>query len=203
VSRFVYCRCGTHSYQDYYSAHGSDAIFVAHEVFHTTNVIKYLGSGSNRPSSSTSAITAKGLPSVTMNMNQTKNFLRQALTARQMRVEIYQPEGGAAGRKNNTAWHLGKEASPGNIAPLEDLLFDHSDMLSNAVSMAVKIQTKEGIRTVGCAFVDVQDKMIGVTEYVEDDNFSNTEVSAVDVSCLATRSGGSKQVKAVLMGSPF
>lgn len=165
--------------KDYFSAHGSDALLIANQVYKTNNVIKYLGSGlpSNRPTSSTSAITARGLPSVTISMALTKAFLREALTAKQMRVEIYEPQETTAGRKNNTAWQLSKEASPGNIAALEDLLFEKDDLVANAVSMAVKVTVKDGMRTVGCAFVDVQEKTVGVAQYEETENFSNTEVS--------------------------
>lgn len=148
-------------------------------MYKTNNVIKYLGSGlaSNRPTSSNSAITARGLPSVTISMALTKAFLREALTTKQMRVEIYEPEEGAAGRKNNTVWKIAKEASPGNIAALEDLLFEKDDLVANAVSMAIKVTMKDGMRTVGCAFVDVQEKTVGVAQYEETENFSNTEVS--------------------------
>lgn len=94
-----------------------------------------------------------------------------------MRVEIYEPEEGAAGRKNNARWVLAKTASPGNISQVENLLFADSDMVSNAVSMAIKISDKEGMRTVGCAVIDVQEKMMRVSEFVDDENFGNTEVS--------------------------
>lgn len=110
-------------------------------------------------------------------MALTKAFLRECLTTKQMRVEIYEPEEGVAGRKNHTRWVLAKSASPGNISQLEDLLFSHTDLVANAVSMALKIQVKEGSRIVGCAFVDVQEKLIGVAEFVEDEMFGNTEVS--------------------------
>lgn len=110
-------------------------------------------------------------------MALTKAFLREALTTKQMRVEIYEAQEGAAGRKNNTAWQLSKEASPGNIAALEDLLFEKDDLVANAVSMAIKVTIKDGMRTVGCAFVDVQEKTVGVAQFDETENFSNTEVS--------------------------
>ena len=93
-----------------------------------------------------------------------------------MRIEIYQPEEGQAGRKNHTRWILAKSASPGNISQVEDLLFSHTDLEANAVSMALKVHVKDGGRTVGCAFVDVQEKLIGVSEFVEDEAFGNTEV---------------------------
>lgn len=135
---------------------------------------------------------ARGLPSVTISLNLTKSFLREALTAKQMRVEIYEPEEGIAGRKNHTRWVIGKTASPGNISQLEDLLFSHEDLLASAVSMALRIHVKDGQRTVGCAYVDVQEKSIGVTEYVEDENFGNTEVSQPSLANIsATRSARS------------
>lgn len=96
-----------------------------------------------------------------------------------MRVEIYEPEEGAAGRKNHARWILAKTASPGNISQVESLLFADSDMVSNAVSMAIKVTVKDGTRTVGCAIVDVQEKIIRVSEFVEDVNFGNTEVSCL------------------------
>ncbi|EIW69972.1 hypothetical protein TREMEDRAFT_30126 [Tremella mesenterica DSM 1558] len=164
---------------DYFSAHGSDALIVAHQVFKTTNVIKYLGSSSlssSIPSTSkNTSMTPRGLPSVDISTNLTKAFLRECLTTRQMRVEIYIPEDGTGGRKNHYKWILGKVASPGNIEQVEDLIFDNEDLDSNAVSMALKLHMVQGIRTVGCAFLDVQEKTLGVSEYVDDANFGNTE----------------------------
>lgn len=157
---------------EYFSAHGPDALLIADQVYKTTNVLKYLGSAGNKPSSSASA---RGLPSVTVSMTLAKAFLRDCLTAKQMRVEIWEPEDGAAGRKTHARWVLAKVASPGNISQLEDLLFAHDDLLANAVSMALRVHTKDGQRTVGAAFVDVQEKTLGVAEYAEDENFGNTE----------------------------
>ena len=114
---------------------------------------------------------------MTISKTLTKNFLRECLTAKQMRVEIYEPEEGAAGRKNNARWVLGKSASPGNIGQVEDLLFSDMDLSSNAVMMAVKVVAKDGGRIVGCGVIDVQEKVIRVAEYVDDENFGNTEVS--------------------------
>lgn len=135
-------------------------------------MLKYLGSRTKASSSSNP--NARGLPSVTISMTLAKAFLRDCLTSKQMRVEIYEPEDGVRA-KNNARWQLAKVASPGNITQLEDLLFAHEDLLSNAVSMALRVQMKEGQRTVGAAFVDVQEKMIGVAEYAEDESYANTE----------------------------
>lgn len=104
-------------------------------------------------------------------------FLRECLTTKQMRVEIYEPEELSGGRKNHAKWNLAKSASPGNVSQLEDLLFANEDMAANAVTMALRVSVKEGIRTVGAAFVDSGERVLGVSEFVDDEGFGNTEVS--------------------------
>lgn len=64
----------------YYSAHGPSALLIAHEVYNTSTALKYLG----RPT----AEWEKGLPSVTLNGNAARAWLREALTVKQMRVEV-------------------------------------------------------------------------------------------------------------------
>lgn len=66
--------------QDFYSALGEDAFFIAANVFKTNSVIKYLGSGDK-------------LASVAMSITVAKTFLRDALTVKQLRIEIWRPEG--------------------------------------------------------------------------------------------------------------
>jgi hypothetical protein len=102
------------SHQDYFSAHGPDALLIARTVYKTTNVIRYLGSATATPSSnsgpSSSSYTnqKKGLPSLTLSTTLAKGFLREALTSKQMRVEIWEGEGG---KKQGSRWELGKEVS--------------------------------------------------------------------------------------------
>ncbi|EGN92589.1 hypothetical protein SERLA73DRAFT_117197 [Serpula lacrymans var. lacrymans S7.3] len=69
---------------DFYSVHGPDAHYVAAQVFRTNSVIKYLGAGGK----------AAGLPSVTLSHTLALSFLRDALTAKQLRVEIWKPAPG-------------------------------------------------------------------------------------------------------------
>ena len=83
---------------DYYSVHGPDALYIASNVYHTQTVIKYLGPGGRG-----------GLPSVTLSANSAKTFLREALTARQLKVEIWVPEAGQG--KRATKFKLEKEVS--------------------------------------------------------------------------------------------
>ncbi|WWC92204.1 uncharacterized protein L201_007158 [Kwoniella dendrophila CBS 6074] len=159
---------------DYFSAHGPDAIYIANEVFKTTNVLKYLGSG--KPSGSSNTGPSRGLASVTMRTSLTKQFLRDALTVKQMRIEIYVPEEKIPGRKDNTKWILSKIASPGNLIQLEDLLFNDQSLLSNSVITSLKIQQiKDQQILVGIAYIDNQERLIGIAEFIENENFSNTE----------------------------
>ena len=71
-------------------------MYIAMHVFRTQSVLKYLGSGGK----------AGGLPSVTLSNNVATAFLRDALTALQLRIEIWAPEGGS---KKATKFKLEKE----------------------------------------------------------------------------------------------
>lgn len=82
--------------EEFYAAYGPDAQFVAQNVFHTNSVIKYLGLGPRG-----------GLASVALKTSQAHSLLRDALTSRQLRVEIWEPEPGSA--KKNAKFRLGKE----------------------------------------------------------------------------------------------
>ena len=84
---------------DFYSVHGPDALYVASHVFRTNSVLKYLGAGGK----------TAGLPSVTLNYTLGHGFLREALTVKQLRVEIWVPAPGQ-GRKA-AKFVLQKEAS--------------------------------------------------------------------------------------------
>lgn len=88
---------------EYYSVHGPDAHYVATHVFRTNTVIKQLGA---RP----------GLPSVTLSETLAKSFLRDALTSKQLKVEIWVPESGQG--KKATKFRLDKEV---RFAPRQDV----------------------------------------------------------------------------------
>ncbi|GAO52574.1 putative DNA mismatch repair protein Msh2 [Saitoella complicata NRRL Y-17804] len=143
---------------DYYSVHGEDAHYIAQNVYRTTTVIKYLGSSD----------PARGIPSCTLSNAAFAVFLREALTTRGMRVEIW----GTAGRNS---WALTKQASPGNLQDVEDLIFGNTDLTSNPVILAVKVQATATQRSVGVAFADASVRELGVSEFVDNDLYSNFE----------------------------
>ncbi|EEB88344.1 hypothetical protein MPER_13868, partial [Moniliophthora perniciosa FA553] len=83
----LFHRTGTDSY---YAVYGPDALYVAQYIYHTNSVIKYLGAGGR----------VAGLPSVTLKPSMAQQLLREALTIKQLRVEIWEPEPGQGKRVN-------------------------------------------------------------------------------------------------------
>lgn len=155
--------------QEYYTVHGDDALYVADTVFKTKSVLKYLGKKSDQG----------GVPSCTLSLTAAKSFLRDALTTQQLRIEIWAPSSGDGSGRRTGAWHLSKQASPGNLQDVEDLLFLQADVVSNPIVLALRVRAKDGVNTVGAAFADATNRELGVAEYIENDLFSNTEVRAL------------------------
>ncbi|CAE6457674.1 unnamed protein product [Rhizoctonia solani] len=156
--------------QDYYSAHGPDATFVATHVYHTLSVIKQLGKGKD------------SLPSVTLSSTVAKIFLREALTTRQLRIEIWAPEGGKGKNASGTRWELSRRASPGNLQDVEDLLFSNTDLESAPIVMAVRLGKKDaGTKVIGVAFADASAREIGVSEFPDNDLLSNFEALLIQL----------------------
>ncbi|GAA6025116.1 hypothetical protein JCM11491_004392 [Sporobolomyces phaffii] len=155
--------------QDYYQAFGPSAQFIATHHFRTETVLKHFG----HPSPHTGE--PLGLASVTLSHAVATAFLRDALTTKQLRIEIYKSSASPAAYK----WTLDKDASPGNLGQVEDLLFsarDGHELLANPVILAIRVKAsdKDGT-TVGVAFADTSQFELGVTEYTDTDLFSNTE----------------------------
>eukprot|EP00112_Aurelia_sp_Birch-Aquarium-sp1_P003287 Seg1365.5 transcript_id=Seg1365.5/GoldUCD/mRNA.D3Y31 product="DNA mismatch repair protein Msh2" protein_id=Seg1365.5/GoldUCD/D3Y31 len=173
---------------DYYTVHGSDATFAAKELFKSTNVIKYYGSGS------------KKLPYAVLSKNNFETFVRDLLLVRQYRVELYRSK---SGRSN--AWELSGKASPGNLQQFEEVLFGNNDMSASAVVMAVKLGADSaGQKNVGVAYSDAEARKFGVCEFADNDQFSNLEALLVQIGpkeCLVAgpdSSSESAKLKQVL-----
>ncbi|KAK0673709.1 putative DNA mismatch repair protein msh-2 [Cercophora samala] len=142
---------------DWYTAHGEDANFIARTVYKTTSVVRQLGKNDHT-----------GLPSVTMTVTVFRQFLREALYKLGKRIEIYASPNG---RMN---WKIVKQASPGNLQDVEDELGGQFE--GAPVILAVKITAKasEG-RTVGVCFADASVRELGVSEFLDNDLYSNFE----------------------------
>ncbi|TIB04831.1 hypothetical protein E3P92_00067 [Wallemia ichthyophaga] len=146
---------------EFYSAYGDDANYVANTVFKTQKVLKQLSSKKLK----------QPLPFLSLNRISAQTFLREALTTRQLKIEIWESEGG----KKAQSYTLIKTASPGNLQPVEDLLFASSDILTAPISMAIKLSVKEGLLHVGSAYCDASCRELGLSEFVDNDLFSNVE----------------------------
>ncbi|KAJ5539651.1 hypothetical protein N7513_007983 [Penicillium frequentans] len=170
---------------DWYSAHGANAEFIARTVYKTTSVLRNLG----RSESS-------GLPSVTMTVTVFRNFLREALLQLNKRVEIW--VSGGVGKGN---WKLGKQASPGNLQDVEDELGSVGalSMDSAPIILAVKISARAGeARNVGVCFADASVRELGVSEFLDNDVYSNFESLVIQLGvkeCLITMDSSRKDVE--------
>ncbi|KAJ2692729.1 MSH2 protein [Coemansia sp. RSA 1285] len=172
---------------DYYSVHGADAEYVANVVYKTTTVLKYLGGNAST-----------GLPSCTMSRMVTENFLRDALLKYQLRVEIYAP---LDGKQSN--WKVSCTASPGNLQQVEEMLFANTEMVSVPLVMAVSFRVSVDQMRVGVAFIDPAQRTIGVSEFVDNDVFSNLESLVIQLGvreCLVEPESAQKLEHKKLVG---
>ena len=133
------------------------------QVYKTTSVVRQLGRND-----------ASGLPSVTMTITVFRQFLREALFKLGKRIEIYASTGG---RMN---WKVVKQASPGNLQDVEDDLGGQVE--SAPMILAVKISAKASeARTVGVCFADASVRELGVSEFLDNDLYSNFEAMLIQL----------------------
>ena len=125
------------------------------QMYKTTSVLRQLGKADT------------GLPSVTMTITVYRNLLREALFRLGKRVEIWETSG-------RMQWKLKKQASPGNLQDVEDELGGQID--SAPIILAVKISAKASeARNVGVCFADASVRELGVSEFLDNDLYSNFE----------------------------
>ena len=86
---------------EYYASYGPDAHWVAQNIFHTNTVVKYLGKGGR----------AGGLACVNLKPSVAQQTLRDALTTRQLKIEIYVQDPGVG--KKPGPFRLDKEVRAG------------------------------------------------------------------------------------------
>ncbi|TKA81232.1 DNA mismatch repair protein msh-2, partial [Cryomyces minteri] len=162
---------------DWYTAHGEDAAFIARTVYKTTSVLRQLGRD-------------PGLASVTLSITVFRNFLREALFRLGKRIEIW----GTSGRMN---WKVTKQASPGNLQDIEE---DLGGQLESApIILAVKVSAKASeARNVGVCFADASVRELGVSEFLDNDIYSNFESLLIQLGvkeCLLQADGNKKDVE--------
>lgn len=131
---------------DGYVLFGVDARYVAEHVYRTLTALK---------------TTDLKQEYVTIATAGFQNFLRDALLNYGLKVEIY-------GKKDGK-WGLSKFGSPGNLSQVEDIM--SGQLNTNPVAIAVKTQGD----TVGLAFVDLNNHVLGLAEFADNESMSNLE----------------------------
>ncbi|CAB4489452.1 uncharacterized protein OCT59_011139 [Rhizophagus irregularis] len=139
---------------DYYSVHEDDALYIAQNIYNTSSVIRYLGKNK--------------VPSCTLSRLTCDTFLRDALLNKQLKIEIW-----AQGSKG--LWKLVKNASPGNIQAFEDHLFSNVEISASPIVLSVKLGIRGDQRMVGVSFADTTIRELGVSEFIDNELFSNFE----------------------------
>lgn len=153
---------------EFYTCYGPDAQYVATQFYRTNTVLRLIGSKSSQD---------PGLPSCSLSKTGAITFLRDCLTSRQMRIQIYKPD--SATSKNSSSWSLALQASPGNLEPMAELLFSNTDILSSPVIASFWVKGISGSssgRTMGVAFADTSIRTLGLSEFPEqEEGWGNTE----------------------------
>lgn len=148
------------------------------QVYKTTAVIRKLGRD-------------PGLDSVTMTKMVYYNFLRDALFRLSKRIEIWQSPA------QRMDWKMVKQASPGNLQDLEEEL---GGRIENApIILAVKVTAKASeARSVGVCFADASVRELGVTEFLDNDLYSNFESLLIQLGvkeCLIQLDASKKDIE--------
>ncbi|KAK3140399.1 hypothetical protein QOZ80_5AG0400350 [Eleusine coracana subsp. coracana] len=150
--------------QDYYTAHGENATFIARTYYHTMSALRQLGSNSD------------GISSVSVSKAMFETIARNILLDRTDRtLELY--EG------NGSRWRLTKSGTPGNIGSFEDILFANNDMQDSPVIVALSLVVRESQLHVGLSFLDMTNRKLGLAEFPEDSRFTNVESALVALGC--------------------
>jgi DNA mismatch repair protein MSH2 len=127
---------------------------------------------------------------VTLSATVYKNFLREALFRLGKRVEVWESSG-------RTTWKVGKQASPGNLQDVEEDLGTHLE--TAPVILAVKITAKASeARNVGVCFADASVRELGVSEFLDNDLYSNFESLVIQLGvkeCLVQTDSSGKDVE--------
>ncbi|KAI8089690.1 muts domain V-domain-containing protein [Halteromyces radiatus] len=168
----------------YYSFHGDDAHYIAQNIYKTTTVIKYWGGND----------ATTGLATTLLSSSVAESFLRDALLTKQLRIEIWRQ------KKNTTSWNIICNASPGNLQDVEDLLFLNSTMTTAPVVMAVKWMSTGDQKIVGVSFADASIKQIGVSQFIDNELYSNLESLVIQLGvkeCLIPADESGKDYEAI------
>jgi len=110
---------------------------------------------------------------VTLSTTVFRNLLREALFRLGKRVEIWESSG-----KGN--WRITKQASPGNLQDVEEELGGQFDASPIILSVKISARASEA-RNVGVCFADASVRELGVSEFLDNDSYSNFESLLIQI----------------------
>ncbi|QBM87010.1 DNA mismatch repair protein MSH2 [Metschnikowia aff. pulcherrima] len=146
-------------HKDYFSALGEDATLIAEAIYKTLLVIK----------------TSNSVKYVTFSPQVFSSVLRFCLVANSYKVEIY-----------NKTFALVLSATPGNLEGLaQEYGIDLEAMLNDgSVPMvaSMKFLSNSSSKKVGVSLVDLSNKVIQLSEFEDNDLFSNLELLLLQVN---------------------
>lgn len=131
-----------------------------------------------------------------MSITVFRNFLREALFRLNKRIEIWVSAGTGKGN-----WKLAKQASPGNLQDVEEELGSVGalSMESAPIILAVKVSARAGeARNIGVCFADASVRELGVSEFLDNDVYSNFESLVIQLGvkeCLIQMDSSRKDVE--------
>lgn len=73
---------------------------------------------------------------VCLNKNNFEHFARDLLLVKNYRVEVYVNQGA----KSTSKWEIKYRGSPGNLIQFEDLIFNNTEVISNATTIGVNVK---------------------------------------------------------------
>ncbi len=154
--------------QDFYTCHGDDALFIAENIYKTTSALKYLGSNNEK------------YPSVSMSQSVFENFIKEVVVNGQHKIEIYEKDNNNKGGRKNS-WKIVRQASPGNLEEIEDLLPISASITTNPIVLAFKLSTNSSQKCFGTCFIDGSQQTIGLLEFLDNELFSNFEALLIQL----------------------
>lgn len=150
--------------QDYYTAHGDEAVFIANEYYKTLSALRRLGSG---PGS---------LQGISISRTMLETIVRDLLLERtDHTVQVYEGSG--------SNWKLVKSGTPGKLESFEDILFANNEMQETPTVIGICGTVQENERSIGMAYLDTTKRTLGMAEFVDDDQFTNLEAAIVGLGC--------------------
>jgi DNA mismatch repair protein MSH2 len=124
----------------------------------TNSILKFYGAKADQP----------GTPYCNFSTAVACSFLRDALTSKQLRIQIYVKDGVSKVK-------LDKQASPGNLQAVESMLFNTVEILSAPIVAAIQFSIKANAVNVGVAYADSSSREIGISQFQDNESFSNVE----------------------------